>query len=280
VTDTSTAIVPADQRGTAISYNVSDISRMGEIVAQSGLFGIKTPQQAAALMLVAQAEGRHPASVAMDYHVIQGRPALKSERMLARFQACGGRIQWTSHTDQKVAAKFSHPQGGEVEIDWTMERAKAANLTGKENWRAYPRQMLRARVISEGVRACFPAACGGAYTPEEVQDFVPADEPRQVTSRVLDTSTSQEPEPTNGNAIEPSNGKPALPETPEDFGQVSDAQLSAAARGYMTRNHVDAAEVRSVILSIGGAERVAGVPQEKRAALMEALNRTLSEVPQ
>lgn len=35
----------------------------------------------------------------------------------------------------------------------------------------YPRQMLRARVISEGIRTIFPGCIGSFYTPEEAQDF-------------------------------------------------------------------------------------------------------------
>jgi hypothetical protein len=62
-----------------------------------------------------------------------------------------------------------------------MARAKAAGLGSKDNWKSYPRQMLRARVISEGVRATFPAVLNGMYTPEEVQEF---DSPRPTRSKV------------------------------------------------------------------------------------------------
>ena len=148
-----------------------DIEKMGERIAASGLFGIKTVEQAVALMLVAQAEGAHPAQAARDYHVIQGRPALKADAMLARFQAAGGVVKWTSCTDKKVAGVFSHPQGGELEIEWTMDRAKAAGLTGKQTWKQYPRAMLRSRVISEGIRTVYPGVAVGIYTPEEVGDF-------------------------------------------------------------------------------------------------------------
>jgi hypothetical protein len=150
---------------------MADIERMAAAVAKSGLFGIKTPEQAAALMLIAQAEGMHPAIAARDFHVIQGRPALKADAMLARFQAAGGRVAWTSYTDQRVAATFSHPAGGSVDIDWTIEQAKRAGLTGKDVWRQYPRAMLRARVISEGIRTCYPGVAVGVYTPEEIGDF-------------------------------------------------------------------------------------------------------------
>lgn len=150
---------------------------MAGAFVKSGLLGVRTVDQALVLMLVAQAEGRHPGSVASDYHIIQGRASLKSDAMMARFQQAGGKVEWHDHTDQKVSATFSHPQGGSLRIDWDMARAKAAGLGSKDNWRQYPRQMLRARVISEGVRAVFPAVLNGMYTPEEVRDF----EPQRVT---------------------------------------------------------------------------------------------------
>ena len=40
-------------------------------------------------------------------------------------------------------------------------------------WVKFPRQMLRSRVVSEGIRTVDPGAVCGAYTPEEVQDFAP-----------------------------------------------------------------------------------------------------------
>jgi hypothetical protein len=153
------------------NQSVQDITAMAQAITKSGLFGIKTPDQAVALMLVAQSEGRHPASVASEFDIIQGRPALKSQAALARFQAAGGKIQWTSRGPTKCAAKFSHPQGGDLEITWTMDRANAAGLTGKQTWKQYPDQMLSARVVAEGVRAVFPACLNGVYLAEEVQDF-------------------------------------------------------------------------------------------------------------
>ena len=149
----------------------SDIERMGVALAKSNLFGVKTPEQAIALMLVAQAEGLHPAIAALEYDIIDGRPALKSQAMLSRFLKAGGKVEWHEHSDTRVAATFSHASGGSINVDWDMERANTAGLAGRNNWRKFPRQMLRARVISEGVRAVYPVATGGMYVPEEVQDF-------------------------------------------------------------------------------------------------------------
>jgi len=162
----------------------SQIERMAAAVAKSGLFGMKTPDQALALMLQAQAEGYHPALAARDFHIIQGRPALKADTMLARFQAAGGKVEWLEYTDNKVVGKFSHPQAGTVTVDWDMARAarvtyydkdsgKQVPLTQKDVWRQYGRAMLRARVISEGVRTCFPGVAVGVYTVEEAHDILP-----------------------------------------------------------------------------------------------------------
>ena len=157
---------------------LSDIEIMARNIAASGLFGTNKPEQAMSLMLIAQAEGLHPAIAARDYHIIQGKPALKSDAMLARFQTAGGKVEWHSYSDDKVCATFSHPSGGSATVDWDMQRAKAAQLGGKDMWRKFPRQMLKARVISEGIRLVFPGVVSGVYAPEEVMDF--DDKPRAM----------------------------------------------------------------------------------------------------
>jgi hypothetical protein len=148
-----------------------DLARAAEAVAASKLFGVTTPEQAIALFLVAQSEGRHPASAAKEYHIIKGRPSLRSDAILARFQTAGGSVRWGERTDASVSATFSHPQGGDVEVRWTLEDAKRAGLAGGESWKKYPRHLLSARVISEGVRLCYAPVVAGVYTPEEVEQF-------------------------------------------------------------------------------------------------------------
>ena len=152
-----------------IPYN--DLERMGTMLAKSKLFGMKTAEEAIALCLVAQAEGKHPATAAQEYHVIQGRPALKADAMLARFQAAGGKVNWLAYTDTEVSGEFSHPQGGKVKIEWNIEMATKLGYHTKDNWKKFPRAMMRARCISEGVRTVYPGIAVGIYTPEEVQDF-------------------------------------------------------------------------------------------------------------
>jgi hypothetical protein len=151
-----------------------DMQSMASAIAKSGLFGMKNENEVLALMAVAQAEGLHPATAARDFHIIQGRPALKADAMLARFQNAGGKVEWTLYTDAAVTGVFSHPNGGSVAIDWTIEQAQRIGLVKPgSGWQKFPRAMLRSRCISEGIRTVFPGSVTGFYSPEEVQDFEP-----------------------------------------------------------------------------------------------------------
>lgn len=153
-----------------VQYTVPDMERMALAISASKLFGIATPDQALALCLIAQAEGRHPASAAQDYHIIQGKPSKKADAMLRDFISSGGKVEWHKLDDTIADATFSHPSGGSLRISWDMARAKKAQLK-TPMWDKYPRQMLRSRVVSEGVRSVFPMATSGMYVPEEVQEF-------------------------------------------------------------------------------------------------------------
>jgi hypothetical protein len=149
----------------------AEMERLAADMATSGLFGFKTKQEAMSIMMIAHAEGKHPATAARDYDVINKKLAKRAEAMMRDFMEGGGKVKWHALTDALADATFTHPQGGEVRISWDMERALQAGLSTKENWRKYPRQMLRNRTVSEGVRTVWPLATSGLYEPGEVADF-------------------------------------------------------------------------------------------------------------
>ena len=151
---------------------VSDMTVMADSIVKSGFYGFKTKEQVMAVMLVAQAENKHPASVVQEYDIIQGKPALKSQAILARFQLSGGSVQWDVVTPKAVKGPFKHPQGGSLTVEWTIEMAKQAGIYREgSGWSKYPEDMLRARVISRAVRSIYPACILGHYATEEVMDF-------------------------------------------------------------------------------------------------------------
>lgn len=153
------------------AFGFNEVEKIATAIARGGLFGSKDPYAVLTLCMLAQAEGQHPAVVFRDYDLIQGKPAKKAEAMLRDFIGGGGKVTWNRLDDECADATFSHPQGGTVTINWTMARAQKAQLGGKDMWKKYPRQMLRSRVVSEGVRTVYPNATSGLYVPEEVRDM-------------------------------------------------------------------------------------------------------------
>ena len=182
---------------------VNDMKSMAQAIVKSGFYGFKSEDQVMAIMAVAQAENKHPATVVQEYDIIQGRPALKSQAILARFQLAGGKVEYGTYTDDKVEMTFSHSAGGSLTLSWTMKQAHDIGLAGKDNWKKYPRAMLAARVVSEGVRRVYPACILGHYSVEEVQDFdkpykeawVPKDQPVQIefADEIIEDTTDKYP---------------------------------------------------------------------------------------
>lgn len=166
-----------------ISY--PDVEKMAIAVAKSQLFGAKTTEQALVLLLLAQAEGLHPMIAARDYDIIQNKPAKKSEAMMRSFQQAGGSVEWIELSDTIAKAKFIPPTGSPLVVDWTIERAKKAGLLEKNGgmYIKYPRRMLSARCISEGIKTVWPSATSGMLSTEEALDITPEVEVKKVTGK-------------------------------------------------------------------------------------------------
>jgi hypothetical protein len=185
--------LPAVANGTPhapAKFSLAEIQKMAEMVAASRLFpGVQDAQTAATLMLLCHAEGLHPIQAMRRYHIIEGRPSMKADAMLAEFQQRGGRVRWITSTDAECEAHFWHPVLNpdgitiRVALNDFLESGVATGynrdtrkVETKANWKKFPRQMLRARAVSEGVRAIDPGTAVGIYSSEEASDFEPEDE--------------------------------------------------------------------------------------------------------
>lgn len=195
-------IVDVSQQGTSIGiYNkISDpieaIKVMGSMIAESGMFGCQKHEQGMVLAMQCLAEGKAPLELAKTYHIVEGKLSMRADAMLGRFLTTGGKVKWLERGNEKVSANFSHGDNENVLIEATLEDMKkngvAMDKTGKylkANWQKFPRQMLTARVISEGVRLLAPQLIAGVYTPEEVQDFTNDSKPSAPVTRVAVSTT-------------------------------------------------------------------------------------------
>jgi hypothetical protein len=66
--------------------------------------------------------------------------------------------------------KREYPSGVKEEVtgSFTIEEAKNADLLKKDNWKFYPKRMLKARAVSYAVRDLFPDIFAGVYAPDEI----------------------------------------------------------------------------------------------------------------
>ncbi len=185
-------------------YSLVELKQISQDAVKSNLFGMPNEAAAFSLMLVCQAEGLHPVQAMRRFHIINNKPAMRADAMQAAFQQTGGKITWKQRDDQACEATFTHPNGCEVTVRWTLDMAKAAGLTNNPNWRKFPRQMLHARCVSEGVRSSNPAIVCGFYTPEEVSDFSsdPAPTTKPATKKPV-AKKPEEPKPIEPKPIEP-----------------------------------------------------------------------------
>lgn len=205
------------------AMSFEQLMQAAQAVADSGLWKeVNTPAKALSMMLLCQSEGLNPMQAMTRYHIAEGRrPSMKSETMQAEFQARGGIVKFLQWDDTCCRATFSHPSSPEpVEVEWTIERANRAGLTNRNpTWKSYPRNMLKARVISDGIGLVLPGARLGMYTPEEESDIAAEErEQRRATegrersepSPAPPSPPSARPAPAGGNAGAAPKPNPAL----------------------------------------------------------------------
>jgi hypothetical protein len=144
-----------------------------------------------------QTLGVDPMTAVQSIHVINGKPTASADLIAGLVRRAGHKLR-IAGDDRKATAQIIRADDPEFvfEAVWTIERANAAKLTGKDTWKAFPAAMLKARAITEVARAaCSEILQGTIYTPEEMgavvdQDGNPVDAPveplRRVPSRPSD----------------------------------------------------------------------------------------------
>lgn len=156
--------------------NMSEFLSLAEQFEKSGMFGCTQPGQGAVILSTCQSEGISPFEFMNTYHLIENRPSMKADAMLAKFMQAGGKYKVLSFSKEKAEGHFAFGDN-EITIDLTIKDAQESGLTHnakgqwKNNWKNFPRQMLWARVVSTAIRLVAPQIVAGIYTPEEVQDF-------------------------------------------------------------------------------------------------------------
>jgi hypothetical protein len=156
-----------------ISDPMQAIKTLGLAIFKSGIFGLDKPEQGEILAMQCMVEKKSPLELARTYHFIQGQLAIRSDALLAKFQQAGGTVAWTERSDEKVKATFRKGTSSADIVADMKEYVGNGTALGKDgklkdNWKKWPRRMLTARAISEGVRLIAPECCFGTYVVEEL----------------------------------------------------------------------------------------------------------------
>ena len=142
--------------------------RLAKALASSGMIPQRNPEGALAVMLKAHELGIPAMQGFATIHFFSGKLTLSADLMVAlAIQRCGVTMQVVEMTPERCELRFTRKGWEPVPSEYTMEDAKRAGLTGKDNWKGHPKAMLAARAKAQGVRLIAPDAFAGTYATEE-----------------------------------------------------------------------------------------------------------------
>jgi hypothetical protein len=170
------------------TISTTEIMNIGKAFAESGMFpDIKSAAQAVVKIQAGAEMGIPPFAAMSGIHIIQGKPTIGAGLMAANVKASNKYDYKVIEQTEKVCSidfyKGKEKLGNST---FTIEEAKKA---GTKNLDKFPKNMLFARAISNGVKWYTPDVFSGpVYTPEEfdvvTQDINHTDIKEEVTHAV------------------------------------------------------------------------------------------------
>lgn len=143
-----------------------------------------------AAMLYGREVGLPPMTALTQTHVIEGKPSMSAEAMRALVMAAGHELIFDEATGAQVRMRARRSGSNHwTELAWTIDMARAAGITHKDNWKKYPRAMLIARCTADLCRMVFPDVIHGFRAVEEFDDTLEDAEvePATPTTKVART---------------------------------------------------------------------------------------------
>lgn len=196
--------------------SIDDLSRVAKMLAISNYFDAKGDSnvaiaQIATKIMAGQEMGYGPFASVQGIHVIQGRPTLSANIMAAAVKAhpkYDYRVRKMSDTE--VVIEFFEGDESLGTSSFTVEEARKAQT---KNLDKFPRNMLFARAMSNGVRWYCPDVFNGntVYTPEEFDVAVDA-----TTGNIINETTAGKP-------IDKSTGEIVVAQVDAEIQELADS---------------------------------------------------------
>jgi hypothetical protein len=167
--------------------------RLANALGASGMFkDVRTGEQAFAKILIGRDLGLSPTESMMGIHIIEGKPEL-SANLQAAFVKRSPRHDYrvTEHTEEACEIAFFLDDEEIGRSRFSMEDAKRAGLGARGPWKTYPRNMLFARAMSNGVAFHCPEVTGGmrVYSEGEIGgEETPPEIPEHIDAEAVEAS--------------------------------------------------------------------------------------------
>lgn len=168
--------------------SLEEMKKWAITIIDSGLLpdSISEPEQVITIVQHGKELGLTPHIAMNNIHVIAGRPVISSSMLGAMLKKHG--VEWTIEEDfkgfkdensvegRRTSYKFfwkSKVTGTVLDTTFsiTWAQMELAGYTSKQNWAKYPKEMMRARCLTYGVRALFPEVFLGLYSDIEINDI-------------------------------------------------------------------------------------------------------------
>lgn len=228
-----------------IPHSFEDAWRIATALAKSGMTpkGIEEPEKVLAVIMAGAEIGMPPFQSLQSFAIINGRPALWGDGMLATVRKFGVRVseRMEGEGDAAVAhCKVERPDTGEtIERTFSVADAKAAKLWGKRGsngqdtpWVTYPKRMLQMRARAWALRDGCADMLRGMKMAEEAQDV----EVESIEDAPLPFINGAEKD----KLIEDWSARLRQTTTPEDIEQIM--AEAAEFRARLSRNAWDGLE--------------------------------------
>ena len=179
-----------DEQEIAEIDSLKEPTSLGKIFFESGMFPDIKSQSMAVVKIMAGAEmGLTPFESMNSLYIVNGKIAVMANA-LASIIKKNPKYDYIvdTLTDKECSIEFFQVNGDRISLGkstFTFQDGAKAGLVNKDVWKNYPRNMLFARALSNGVKwFCADASCG--YSVEEMKDITVGNLPEK-SKTILDT---------------------------------------------------------------------------------------------
>ncbi len=279
---TDLSLVKPPETNSLAKLNMRELKDLAGIMLESGAFpDIKSAAQAMVKVIAGNELGFSPIVSMTGIHFFQGKVSLGAN-LIASLIKDSGKYEYkiTEHTTDACSVVFYQMINNElkqlgVPVRYTIADAQKAGLTGKDNWKKYPMDMLFAACIRQGARRYCADILRGVTpetdteSPQEIDRSAMADDPRVNTppnetadADAIDAEIVEDPTPAETPAT--STAAPTPHDVDPDEGKAADLMI-AIGDLFTSKLGGDADEIAKVLkgqdlsqMSLTGLQKLHG----------------------